>query len=349
MDQRPVRPTIHDIAARCGVSKSTVSLVLRGSPLVKSRTRQRVEAAMEALGYIYNRGAANLRRAQSSVVGMVINDLTNPFFGELAVGIERALQGSDYIPFLANTAESPARQAHVIRSMREHGAAGIIFCPAIGTDAQSLEDFVTARFPMVQATRRIPGVSMSAVLPDNRAGAARAVQHLVRLGHTRLAFLGGFASMSSFQERFGGFLDGLTRAGLSFDPACLIEAAPTKDGGVSAVARALALSDPPTAVLCMNDVVAIGVVYGLAQRGLQAGVDLAVIGFDDISDAQLVSPPLTTVAVDTFGLGERAAQMLLSQIASGGRRVDTYVSEARLIVRASCGAARRAVETLIEA
>ena len=334
------RTTIVDIAQKAGVSKSTVSLVVSGSPLVKAETRVRVEAAIDELGYVYNRGAASLRKARSNIVGMVINDLMNPFFAELAVGIERVLQGSDYIPFIANTGENPARQAQVFRSMREHGATGIIVCPAVGTDAEAFAEMSAARIPVVLAMRRVPGAEVSAVVPDNRAGGARAVEHLVRLGHRRLAFLGGFARMSAFRERSQGFADGLKRAGLPVDPACIIEGAPTKAGGFAALAHALAMPDPPTAILCFNDIVAVGVMHGLSQRGLRAGVDVAVIGFDDISEAEHTAPPLTTVAVDTIGLGERAAQMLLRQIESSTIRVETYVGEARLMVRESCGASR---------
>jgi len=120
------RTTIVDVARRAGVSKSTVSLVLSGSSLVADSTRQRVSEAMSELGYIYHRGAATLRGARSAVLGMVINDLSNPFFVEMAIGIEEACQGGAFIPFLANAAENPLRQLQVLRSMREHGAAGIV-------------------------------------------------------------------------------------------------------------------------------------------------------------------------------------------------------------------------------
>src|SRR5919112_1056761 len=209
------RTTIVDIAQKAGVSKSTVSLVVSGSPLVRAETRVRVEAAMDELGYVYNRGAASLRKSRSNIVGMVINDLMNPFFAELAVGIERALQGSDYIPFMANTGENPVRQAQVFRSMREHGATGIIVCPAIGTDVDALQEMTSAGVPVVLAMRRVPGAEVSAVVPDNRAGGARAAEHLLRLGHRRFAFLGGFSRMSAFRERSKGFLDAVERAGMA--------------------------------------------------------------------------------------------------------------------------------------
>jgi LacI family transcriptional regulator len=166
------------------------------------------------------------------------------------------------------------------------------------------------------------------------------VEHLVRLGHRRFAFLGGFSRMSAFRERSQGFKDGLERAGIAVGGESVIEAPPTKAGGFAALAHALALPQPPTAVLCFNDIVAVGVVHGLTQRGLKAGADVAVVGFDDIAEAEHMSPALTTVAVDTIGLGERAARMLLKQIESGMARVETYTGEARLVVRESCGASR---------
>jgi LacI family transcriptional regulator len=332
------RVTIVDIARAAGVSKSTVSLVISGSALVKAETRQRVRAVVDELGYVYHRGAANLRLARSNIVGMVINDLSNPFFAELAVGIEAALQGSDYIPVIANTAESLTRQARVLRTMREHDAAGLILCPAGGTQAEALADFAAAGIPVVLAMRRVPGAMVSAVVPDNRAGAMAAVAHLARLGHRRLAFLGGLASMTAFAERSQGFRDGLAEAGLAADPSAIVPAMPTRAGGAAAMAAALALTPAPTAALCFNDIVAIGAVHALARHGLRAGADFAIVGFDDIAEAAHMSPPLTTVAVDASGLGAHAARMLLRRIESGAARAETHIGAARLVVRESCGA-----------
>src|SRR5277367_4463821 len=156
-EDRNARPTIIDVARAAGVSKSTVSLVISGSGLVAESTRERVSGAMSELGYIYHRGAATLRGAKSGVLGMVINDLSNPFYVELAIGIEKACPGGAFIPFLANSAEDPIRQQEVIKSMREHGAAGLVLAPAIGSSPGELKALI-AGMPVVQVMRRLPGL-----------------------------------------------------------------------------------------------------------------------------------------------------------------------------------------------
>jgi LacI family transcriptional regulator len=329
--------TIIDIAREAGVSKSTVSLVLMMSPQVKAETRERVTRAMDALGYVYNRGAASLRRARSDIVGMVINDLANPFFAELAIGIERTLQNSGFIPFIANTAESVVRQAEVMRSMREHGAAGIILCPALHTDAAEIAR-LDSPLPMVLAIRRIAGARTSLVVSDNVGGAARATEHLIQLGHRAIGFVGGLGHMVVFQDRIAGFTRAMNAAGFAIEESLISHGMPTKEGGFLAMSRLLAAEKRPTAVVCFNDVVAIGAMLAMARSGLVAGRDIAIVGFDDTDEARHVSPALTTVSVDTAGLGERAAQMLLRQINEGERRLDSHIGEASLVVRESCGA-----------
>src|SRR4051794_35104659 len=334
--------TIIDIARAAGVSKSTVSLVLRGSPMVKGETRERVTKAMEAHGYVYNRGAASLRRARTDIIGMVINDLANPFFAELAIGIDRALQNSGFVPFIANTAESVVRQAEVVRSMREHGAAGIVLCPALDTDAREVESLTSPGVPLILAIRRVLGTRASQVTSDNVGGAARATRHLLGLGHRRIAYLGGVEGMVVRQDRVAGYRQAMEEAGLPADPNLMVESMPTKGGGVGAMGRLLAQDERPTAAVCFNDVVAIGAMMALARHGLVTGRDMAVVGFDDTAEARHALTPLTTVSVDALGLGERAAQMLLRQITDGEPRIETHVGEARLVVRESCGASLQA-------
>ena len=334
------RTTIVDVARLAGVSKSTVSLVLSGSSLVARPTRERVSAAMAELGYIYHRGAATLRGAKSGVIGMVINDLANPFFVELAIGIEEACQSGAFIPFLANVVENPVRQLQVVRSMREHGAAGLVLSPAIGTSVAELRALVSG-MPVVQVMRRLPGLRASLVSPENKEGARKATAHLVALGHRRIAFVGGLASMVVRDERLSGYRLALEEAGIPLDESLVVESLINYSGGASAAPQLLGLARPATAALCFNDVVAIGVIRAFAAAGVSVGQDFGVIGFDDIDEAKHTYPALTSVAVNGRNLGSRAAQLLMRHLASGDFEPEAVLCPTTLVVRASCGAAAR--------
>ena len=332
------RATIVDVARLAGVSKSTVSLVLSGSSLVARPTRERVSEAMAELGYIYHRGAATLRGAKSGVIGMVINDLSNPFFVELAIGIEEACQSGAFIPFLANAVENPLRQLQVIRSMREHGAAGLVLSPAIGTSVAELRALV-AGMPVVQVMRRLPGLKASLVSPENKEGARKATEHLVALGHTRIAFVGGFASMVVRDERLSGYRLALDEAGILFDDSLVVESMINYSSGAAVVRHLLSRARPATSALCFNDVVAIGVIRAFAATGVTVGKDFGVVGFDDIDEAKHTYPALTSVAVNGRNLGSRAAQLLMRHLASGNFEPEAVLCPTTLVVRASCGAA----------
>ena len=335
----PVREkaTILDIAREAGVSKSTVSLVLQGSGLIRPETAGKVKKAIEDVGYVYNRGAANLRKAHSNVIGMVINDLTNPFFAELAVGMERVFQSAGIVPFIANTAENPVRQEEVLKSMMEQGVAGLIVSPARGTSTESFRRLQQAGIPVVFAMRRLPDGRVPAVVPDNHRGATLAAAHLIRKGHRRLAFFGGFSDMVVYHERANGFREGCETNGILPADMTIVEGETNRKGGMACLETALALPNPPTAAVCFNDAVAFGVMLALRKRGLEPGRDFAVVGFDDVVEAQHYVPALTSVAVDTAGLGERAAHAVLKMIQSRTTRAEDHVGAVNLVVRESCG------------
>ncbi|WP_075289512.1 LacI family DNA-binding transcriptional regulator [Pararhizobium arenae] len=335
------RVTVIDIARAAGVSKSTVSLVLQASPLVNEATRAKVNAVIRELGYVYNRGAANLRQsnAKSKIIGVVVNDLTNSFFAELAVGIDMVVQSAGYVQFLANTGESLDRQREVIASMREHGISGLILSPARGTEASDLKSLVAAGVPVVNVVRQVPGAKVSSMISDNHAGAHEAVTHLTGLGHRRIAFLGGFPDTAVFNERFQGYRAALVDAGLEASGELVIGSAPSRAGGVAAVERALSLAVQPTAALCFNDAVAFGACDGLRAKRMEPGVDFAVVGFDDVIEAKTAVPALTTVSVDPQGMGRRTAQLLLKQINAGKADAEAIVGSVRLVIRQSCGSA----------
>lgn len=335
MTQR--RVTVIDIARAAGVSKSTVSLVLQGSP-VRDETRAKVNEAIRSLGYVYNRGAANLRQSGSKIIGIVVNDLTNSFFAELAVGVDMIVQSAGYVQFLAHSGEDVDRQSVVIASMREHGIAGLILCPARGTEPADLRPLVDSGMPVVVAVRNVPGARVSSLLSDNYSGARAAVRHLIELGHRRIAFLGGFDDIQVFVERSQGYRDALIEAGIALDEGFVITSAPSRAGGGEAIHQLLSRGgDRPTATLCFNDAVAFGACDGLRARRLEPGVDFSVVGFDDVIEARSAVPALTTVSVNPQRMGQQAAQLLFKQINAGRAEPETIRTSVRLVARQSSG------------
>lgn len=331
------KATILDIAREAGVSKSTVSLVLQGSGLIRAETATKVRKAIEDVGYVYNRGAANLRKSHSNVIGMVINDLTNPFYAELAVGMERVFQSAGYVSFIANTAESPVRQEEVLKSLMEQGVAGLIVSPAHGTSSDAFRRVEAAGVPVVFAMRRLNGSRIPAIVPDNHRGAMLATEHLIRKGHRKLAFLGGFSDITVYHERVGGFREACAAHGIPFSDIVVVEGETNRKAGIACLDTALAAQPATTAALCFNDAVAFGAMIALRKRGTEPGRDFAVVGFDDVVEAQHYVPALTSVTIDTSGLGERAAHAVLKMIQSGTTRAEDHIGAVNLVVRESCG------------
>ncbi|MBB1060813.1 LacI family DNA-binding transcriptional regulator [Marilutibacter spongiae] len=333
------RVTLTDIAAACGLSRATVSLVLRGSPLVSPRTRARVEAEIQRQGYVYHRGAANLRRKASNTVALVINDLSNPFFAEFAAGVDETLAEAGHVTLLGSTGESVERQQTVLASLLEHAPAGLILSPAEGSDADRLRTLLRPGLPVLVFNRELEGRDArngwDYLGLDNVRGARLATEHLLALGHRRIAFFGGHRDSSSCAQRRRGYHEALADAGIVPEPHWLVESAPTRLEAAGQTG-ALFLRDPaPTAAVCYNDAVALGLVAGLARRGRRAGEDFAVTGFDDIPEAAASFPPLTTVSVDPRARGHEAATMILQRLDAPAGAPFAHVSPARLLCRAS--------------
>ena len=327
--QRGRRVTLADIALACGLSRATVSLVLRGSPLVHADTRHRVQAEMRRQGYVYNRAAANLRRRTSSGVALVINDLSNPFFAEFAAGVDEALGERGYVTLLGCSNESAQRQQALLASLMEHDPAAIILSPAEGSMAADVAAAVGQGTPVLVFNRALTGdvdadgARFAFLGLDNRNGARLATAHLLQRGHRRIAFFGGHADSSSCRERRLGYQDALAEASIAVDPALMIETAPTR---LDACDRSGALFEPapaPTAAVCYNDAVALGLMLGLAHHGRHPGVDFALTGFDDIPEAAVSMPPLTTLCADPRDRGRQAAHLVLERLAPGGQATGT--------------------------
>lgn len=334
---RQERVTLLDVARHARVSRATASLVLRGSPLVAEETRGRVLDSMRQLGYVYHRAAATLRTRRSHTVGLVVTDITNPFFAELTVGIEARLDEANHVLMLANTAESLAKQDRLLATIHENGADGVLICPAEGTPRGVIDELCRHHLPVVLLVRYLFDADVDYAGADNTLGAELAVEHLLAHDHHRIAFIGGHATSSAWRDRVRGYSNALRRHGIPVDEALLAASAPTRDGGIDAVRQLLELPDPPTAALCYNDVVAFGVMLGAQALGRTLGREFAVIGFDDVPEAALCHPPLTTVAIAPRRIGAAAAELLLQRITDPDAPARRAILPPTLVVRASCG------------
>jgi LacI family transcriptional regulator len=339
----PPRITLKDLARLAGVSTSTASLVMRDSPLVAAATRRRVLKMARNLGYVRNRSAANLRTRRSHTIGLVVCDITNPFYADFTAGIEAACERGGWVTFLCNSAESLERQAMFLQRMHEQGVEGIIISPAAGTSPSVIRKLQEAGLPCVQALRYLHGLIHDYVGVDSRLGVALATEHMIALGHRRIAFVGGGANTSATRDRTAGYVDAMRRHGLGPDPDLIVRTAISRDAGASALNALLGGVSPPTAAICYADIIALGIIWALHECGLTPGKDFAVVGHDNISEAAWSRPALTTVSVSPRQIGEEAVQLLLRRINEPNKQPERVMLPPRLIVRDSCGAERQTV------
>ncbi len=336
-DRRRGRPTALDISKAAGVSKATVSLVLRNHPSIPKPTHERIMQIARDLGYVYNRGAASLRSVQTRLIGMSVNDLTNPYFAEIAASMEDALTAQNRIVLMSNSGDSVARQTAFASAVREYNADGILIVPATGTDKAFLRQLREWRLPCILVSRSVEGAEADLVQADHRAGMISAVNHLIGLGHRRIGMIGMNEEISTGRERFEGYHQALADAGVAIEPDLALPGAATRDVGMTRMLQLLDLIEPPTAVVCFNDVVAFGAMLGLRARGLTPGQDFSIVGFDDISEAALWRPALTTVAVARKTVGRVAAELLLRRIEDFDAPFQAICLPTELIVRESTG------------
>ncbi|MXN63974.1 substrate-binding domain-containing protein [Stappia sp. GBMRC 2046] len=310
------RPTILDVARHAGVSKSTVSLVLQNSPLVRETTRRQVEASMAALNYVYNRAAANLRGAGTGLVGLIINDLRNPFFTEFAASAQMAFSRRGFATAIANTNEDPEIQAQTIDSMIEHGVSALLISPAYGGDASSFDRIERAGIPTMQVLRMVD--ERTDVFPfaslDYATGGRLATRHLVELGCRNIAFVGGLEDRPITLERMAGYREIMEAEGLE---TRYFSGRPSRAFGRE-MARTLKRDHGDIeAAICFSDLVAMGMLFGFAEIGVELGKDFRIVGFDDIEECSLVFPQLSSVRCDTARFGETSAETMLRWIEEG--------------------------------
>lgn len=302
------------IAEALGLSTATVSLALRDSPLVAESTRERIKEEARASGYIYNRRAASLRTSKSGIIGVCVSDIMNPFFGEILKAIENELDRHRQTFVLCNHYDQLSKQRAFVDTMLQLGADGLIMSPAIGTPAPDIHLAEQNDLPVTLIARTVEGCGVTSFSGDDSYGMRLAVNHLIGKGYRRIAMVGGTDLTSTGRERERGYREALAEAGIAYRPEWRIPGPRSRHSGFDAVAGFLRLPERPDAVACFSDLVALGFMYGLAREGLRPGVDIAVTGYDDIDEAAIAMPSLTTVANGQSEVGRRAAAALLARL-----------------------------------
>ena len=327
--------TLSDIAEAAGVSRATVSLVLRHSPSIPSRTKEHVLRHAENLGYVYNRGAASLRSSSTHTVGLVMHDITNPYFTEIVAAVQRELTKSGRVAFLGHTGDCPEQQRLFVDKIREYSVDGIVMAPAAGTDPDWVAKLREWRLPCVTVSRNVAGVAIDYAGGDNVGGVREATAHLIALGHRRIAMIGGTNSISTGRERLQGYLGAMAAAQIEVQPEWVIASPATREAGYNALIGLLRQEAPPTAAVCFNDVVAFGVMLALQNLGLKVGSDFSVIGHDDIPETRLWKPRLTTQHVDVAQIGKAAVDLLIRRMRDWHAPVERIVIPPTFQVRES--------------
>ncbi len=323
------KATIADVARAAGVSQMTVSRVLNGRGGAGTDTRARVLAAAKALDYRPNAFAKGLKVGQSQTVGVVVPDITNPFFPEIVRGAELVARAEGYTLLLGNVFEDPEREADVLATLLERQVDGVILCSARLNDRR-LAEAIGRHRAVVLVNRAAPRALAGSVEVDYQAGASQLVDHLVARGRHRIAVLAGPPASHGGRQRLAGLAAGLGRHGLA-----LVHQEPCQPdfaGGVAAAPAILARLAAVDAVVCYNDLVALGLLSRLKTADVAVPARVAVAGFDDIPTAALVTPALTTLRIEKQALGELAMRLLIDRMQGDGRQQGLRV-EPELVVR----------------
>ena len=329
--------SVKDVATLAGVSLGTVSNVMNRPERVSPETRARVEQAMADLGFVRNESARQLRAGSSRTIGYVMLDATNPFFTDVAQGMEGVAEDRDLSLFLCNSDNRASREAAHLAHLREQRVQGILITP-IDPDSASLVDLASRGTPLVIVDRTRRGAHFCSVSVDDVLGGRLAVEHLVDRGHRRVAFVGGPDSLGQVRERLEGARRAWREAGMVEDGLVVVPTMALSVAEGRAAGERLAglpARRRPTAVFCANDLVALGLLQQATAAGMQVPDDLAIVGFDDIDFAAAAAVPLTSVRQPRAELGRTAARLLLDEAQDPSHAHEQVVFEPELVARRS--------------
>jgi DNA-binding LacI/PurR family transcriptional regulator len=321
--------TVKDIARKAGVSHSTVSRALHGSSLIATESIERIQQIANEMGYSPSAAARALKTNRSQVLGVVLSSVEDPFFSEILQGIEGGVQGSGYSIFIAAAHRDPEQKQEIVQAMVEHRVDGVIICSTSFSEKQSGQ-LLRHGVPLVVINNQTAEDFRYSIYHDDVDGSRQVTRHLIELGHRKIAYLGNSLSGRTTLDRLAGFRQEMESAGLPI-PADYVYEIPGSEPekGELVAEHFINLTDRPTALICFNDMIAIGVLKSLQQRGIRVPEDLSITGFDNIVFSNYTNPPLTTFDQPKKFIGQKAAELILNLL---DRTTKTDVPEQKIQV-----------------
>jgi len=329
--------TVEDVAEEADVSTATVSRVFSGSAKVNKDTTNKVLRAARKLNYRPNRVASRLRGkgSQSKVLGLIVTDLNNPFFSDIARGVGDIAYKNENGVIVCNTDEDPQKERFYLDILLSEKVAGLIIAPTIGNKEYLKE--IKKNIPLVTVDRLIPEMDVDSVLVDNENGAYLAVNRLLKLGHKRIGILCGIKGITTTEKRLDGYEKALRENGIPIKSQFIFHGNSKEEGGTKGVRKLMNLENPPSAIFSTNNLMTLGIYEELYRQDIRVPEDIAIVGFDDMSWATALNPPLTAVRQPSFDLGVTAVELLLKRLADPDRPISNVKLRSELIVRQSCG------------
>jgi DNA-binding LacI/PurR family transcriptional regulator len=330
--------TIKEVAEYAGVSRATVSRVLNNHAYVADDIRERVQQAMDALGYQPNRSARRLRAHSSDIMGLIIPDIQNSLFQALVRGVEDAAYANRLNVVLCNTDDNPDKQTAYLRVMQAERAAGVVVIPTRANDGPVFAPVRAAGIPVVLVDREVINFEADMVKVDNVRGAYIATSHLIRLGYRRIGIIAGTQALTPGRERLRGCYEAFDEMGVPVDPALIKTGNFRLESGYELTREFMSMAEPPDAIFAANNLMSLGALRALHELGIRIPEQVALIGFDDMPWADDLNPPLTAVSQPGYELGQQAVRLLLQRVERPDLPFYKVILQPRLVVRRSCGA-----------
>lgn len=334
--QKKSEPTIHDIARELKISASTVSRALQHNPRISVKTREKILAMADTIGYRPNVLASNLRNKKSNTIGIVVPLINRYFFSAVISGVEDVAFSAGYTVVISQSNDLANKEISIAHSMFSNRVDGLIISIAMEpTNFEHLKAFRKKNIPLVFFDRVVPEIDTNKIVVDDFMGGFRVTQHLIDQGYQRIGHMAGPQNLITYSDRKNGYKEALEKNGIPFDESLVVTNSLTAGDGVNAIQHLMNLPWPPDAIFCGNDTTALSSMIYLRDKGIRIPEEVGIVGFSNEPFSRVVSPSISTIAQPGFVMGQKAAELILNQIAHKDKTFTTMVMPTELIIRES--------------